>query len=109
MIIRFFLFELRYWLRQPMVYVFLVVFGLFGFGFVASPNFSMGAVGNTYKNAPYIVYIMYAIMSFIGLLAVTAFVNGTAIRDFTSNTAQIVFSTPVSRFSYLVGNSWAAP
>ena len=103
MIIRFFLFELRYWLRQPMVYIFLVVFGFFGFGFVASPNFSMGAVGNTYKNAPYIVYIMYAIMSFIGLLAVTAFVNGTAIRDFTSNTAQIVFSTPVSRFSYLVG------
>ncbi|MBK8498400.1 MAG: hypothetical protein IPL52_06170 [Flavobacteriales bacterium] len=103
MIARFFLFELRYWLRQPMVYIFFLVFGIFGFGFVASPNFSMGAVGNTFKNAPYIVYIMYAIMSFIGLLSVTAFVNGTAIRDFTSNTAQIVFSTPVSRFSYLVG------
>ena len=103
MIARFFLFELRYWLRQPMVYIFFVVFGIFGFGFVASPNFSMGAVGNTFKNAPYIVYLMYAIMSFIGLLSVTAFVNGTAIRDFTSNTAQIVFSTPVSRFSYLFG------
>ena len=103
MIARFFLFEVRYWLRQPMVYIFFLVFGLFGFGFVCLPNFSMGGGGNTFKNAPYIVYIMYAIMSFIGLLSVTAFVNGTAIRDFTSNTAQIVFSTPVSRFSYLVG------
>jgi len=103
MIIRFFLFELRYWLRQPMVYIFLLIFGVFGFGFVALPNFSMGGGGNTFKNAPYIVYIMYAVMSFIGLLAVTAFVNSTAIRDFSSNTAQIVFSTPVSRFSYLVG------
>jgi ABC-type transport system involved in multi-copper enzyme maturation permease subunit len=34
---------------------------------------------------------------------VTAFVNGTAIRDFTSNTAQIVFSTPVSKAGYLIG------
>jgi hypothetical protein len=42
-------------------------------------------------------------MSFIGLLMVTAFVNGTAIRDFTSNTAQIVFSTPVSKAGYLIG------
>ena len=103
MIARFFLFEVRYWLRQPMVYIFFVVFGIFGFGFVCLPNFSMGGGGNTFKNAPFIVYIMYAIMSFIGLLSVTAFVNGTAIRDFTSNTAQIVFSTPVSRFSYLIG------
>ncbi len=103
MIFRFFLFELRYWLRQPMVYIFFVVFGVFGFGFVCLPNFSMGGGGNTFKNAPYIVYLMYAVMSFIGLLAVTAFVNGTAIRDFASNTAQIIFSTPVSRFSYLVG------
>ncbi|MBP7155868.1 MAG: hypothetical protein KBA60_07665, partial [Flavobacteriales bacterium] len=84
MIARFFLFEVRYWLRQPMVYIFFLVFGLFGFGFVCLPNFSMGGGGNTFKNAPYIVYIMYAIMSFIGLLSVTAFVNGTAIRDFTS-------------------------
>jgi ABC-type transport system involved in multi-copper enzyme maturation permease subunit len=30
-------------------------------------------------------------------------VNSTAIRDFTSNTSQIVFSTPVQKRSYLVG------
>lgn len=104
MILRFFLFEVRYWLRQPMVYIFLLINALLVFGAVTSDNVQLGsAVGNTLKNAPYLVYIWYNVMSFIGLLMVTAFVNATAIRDFTSNTAQIVFSTPVSKASYLIG------
>ncbi len=104
MITRFFLFEVRYWLRQPMVYIFLLINALLVFGAVTSDNVQLGsAVGNTLKNAPYLVYIWYNVMSFIGLLMVTAFVNATAIRDFTSNTAQIVFSTPVSKASYLIG------
>ena len=104
MIARFFLFEVRYWLRQPMVYIFLLINALLVFGAVTSDNVQLGsAVGNTLKNAPYLVYIWYNVMSFIGLLMVTAFVNATAIRDFTSNTAQIVFSTPVSKASYLIG------
>ncbi len=104
MIFRFFLFEVRYWLRQPMVYIFLLINALLVFGAVTSDNVQLGAaVGNTLKNAPYLVYLWYNVMSFIGLLMVTAFVNATAIRDFTSNTAQIVFSTPVSKASYLIG------
>ena len=104
MILRMVLFEVRYWLRQPMVYIFLFVNALLTFGATASDSVQIGGgVGNIYKNAPYVVYTFHGIISFIALLMVTAFVNGTAIRDFTSDTAQIVFSTPVSKRSYLVG------
>ena len=104
MIARFFLFEVRYWLRQPMVYIFLFINALLVFGAVSTENVNIGGgTGNVFKNAPFVAYQFYGVMSFIGLLMVTAFVNGTAIRDFTSNTAQIVFSTPVSKAGYLIG------
>ncbi|HEY0978559.1 MAG TPA: M1 family aminopeptidase [Flavobacteriales bacterium] len=104
MIARFFLFEVRYWLRQPMVYMFLLILALLTFGATASDNVSIGGgVGNVYKNAPYVAYQWYGVMSFLAILMVTAFVNGTAIRDFANNTAQIVFSTPVSKAGYLIG------
>jgi len=104
MIARFFLFEVRYWLRQPMVYIFMLINALLVFGAVATENVNIGGgTGNVFKNAPFVAYQFYSVMSFIGLLMVTAFVNGTAIRDFTSNTAQIVFSTPVSKAGYLIG------
>ncbi|MBK7239010.1 MAG: hypothetical protein IPI00_02290 [Flavobacteriales bacterium] len=35
---------------------------------------------------------------------VTAFVNGTAIRDHANNTAQIIFSTPITKSAYLIGS-----
>lgn len=104
MIARFFLFEVRYWLRQPMVYIFFTIIALLTFGATTSDKVNIGGgVGNVYKNAPQVAYQFYLVMSFVAILMVTAFVNGTAIRDFTSNTAQIVFSTPVSRAGYLIG------
>lgn len=104
MILRMFLFEVRYWLRQPMVYIFLLVNALLTFGATSSDAVQIGGgVGNVLKNAPYVTYTFYGILSFLALLMVTAFVNGTAIRDFASNTAQIVFSTPVSKAAYLIG------
>ncbi|MBP6697328.1 MAG: hypothetical protein KA175_06900, partial [Flavobacteriales bacterium] len=60
MIARMFLFEVRYWLRQPMVYIFLFVNALLSFGATASDSVQIGGgVGNVVKNAPYVVYIFY--------------------------------------------------
>lgn len=104
MILRMMLFEVRYWLRQPMVYIFTFILALLTFGATSSEAVNIGGgIGNVYKNAPFVVYTFHGIMSFIALLMVTAFVNGTAIRDFTSNTSQIVFSTPISKSGYLIG------
>ncbi|HEX2617695.1 MAG TPA: hypothetical protein VHL57_09140, partial [Flavobacteriales bacterium] len=92
MIARFFLFEVRYWLRQPMVYIFFAILALLTFLATVSESVQIGGgVGNVYKNAPFVVYQFYGVMSFMAILMVTAFVNGTAIRDFTSNTSQIIF------------------
>lgn len=49
------------------------------------------------------VFLWYSALSQVGLFMVTAFVNASAIRDFVSNTAQIMFSTPLKKRNYLIG------
>jgi hypothetical protein len=45
-------FEFRYQVRQPVLYVTIIVFFLLSFGLIASENISIGAGGNVHKNAP---------------------------------------------------------
>ncbi|MCB0766784.1 MAG: ABC transporter permease [Flavobacteriales bacterium] len=100
---RLFLIELRHWSRQPMVYIFLFLFALFGFGLVSWDKLVVGGqLANVKLNAPFMVYQYYAAFGFLGLLMVTAFVNASAIRDFANNTQQIMFSTPLKKGQYLL-------
>jgi ABC-2 type transport system permease protein len=61
-----------------------------------------GQLANVKLNASYMVFQYYAGLGFLGLLMVTAFVNASAIRDFTNNTQQIMFSTPLKKGQYLL-------
>ncbi|CAN5396271.1 M1 family metallopeptidase [soil metagenome] len=99
-----FTFEIRYWLRQPMVYVFLLVNVLLFTWASASDDLTIGGTfGNIYKNAPYVIQNQYAIWCVFALLMTTAFVQSAAIRDFTYKTNQIVFASPIRKFDYLAG------
>ncbi|UFH55784.1 ABC transporter permease [Spirosoma sp. KNUC1025] len=99
-----FTFELRYWLRQPMVYVFLLVNVLMFAWAAASDDLTIGGTfGNIYKNAPYVIQNQYGTWCIFALLMTTAFVQSAAIRDFTYKTHQIVFASPIRKFDYLAG------
>lgn len=101
---RLFLHELRHWFRQPMVYIFLLLFALLAFGATTWDKLQIGGpMANVKMNSPYVVFNWYATLAFLGLFMVTAFVNAAAIRDFTSNTAQLMFSTPITKAQYLLG------
>lgn len=97
-------FELRYWLRQPMLYIFFFIISLMIFGASSSDQITIGErVGNVYKNAPFTVQNYYALMSLICLLMITSFLNSAAARDFSEKTAQIIFSTPIKKFDFIFG------
>ena len=97
-------FELRYWLRGMMVWVFfLIIAFLIGAAF-SSDNIRVGgSLSNTFKNAPYVIENYYALMSILTLLMTVAFVNSAAARDFTLNTYQMIFTTPIRRWDFLLG------
>ena len=72
----FFFTELRYSLKQPMIYIFFIMMGLFVFGATASDNIIIGGtVGNVYKNAPHIITVYTTIMGIFGLLMAAAFLS----------------------------------
>jgi ABC-2 type transport system permease protein len=106
---KFYLFEIKYWLRQPMVYIFFLINALMIFGATYSENITVGgSFGNIMKNAPFVIQTYYSIMSFITLLMTTSFVLASTTRDFSYNTYQIIFTTPVKRMEYLLGRFFGA-
>ena len=97
-------FEISYWLRSKMLWVFFGVIALMVFAAVSTPNVQLFIVlTNTYHNAPFVISGYYGFISLVMLLMAAAFVNSAALRDFRFNTNQIVFSTPMRRRDYLFG------
>ena len=105
----FFRFELRFWARSIMLYLFLLLIAAMIFGAVSTDKVTVGAsLENTYRNAPFVIQQFYAFMSLLTMLMTTAFVNSAATRDFSHNTYQILFTTPLSKMGYLQGRFWAS-
>ena len=102
-------FEIRFWLRSWMLWNFLFVIGLLIFGAVGSDQIVVGAgLSNTFKNAPYVIQNFYSFIGLLTLLMITPFLNSAALRDFSSNTNQLVFSTPLRRRDFLLGRFFGA-
>jgi len=101
---KFIRYELRYWLKTPMIWIFFAILTLVTFFAVASENVTIGgSVGSVHKNAPYIIQIFYGSFSIFGLLMTTAFMNATASRDFQYGMYQFVFSSPIKKSQYYFG------
>src|SRR5580658_3017720 len=102
-------FEIRYWLRSWMLWIFTLIVATMIFGAASSDHIQVGgALSNTYRNAPYVIENYYAIIGLLTLLMVTAFVNSAAARDFSHNTYQIIFTTPLRRRDFLLGRFFGA-
>jgi ABC-2 type transport system permease protein len=102
-------FEIRYWLRSWMLWIFTLIVAALIFGAASSDHIQVGgALSNTYRNAPYVIENYYAIIGLLTLLMVTAFVNSAAARDFSHNTYQIIFTTPLRRRDFLLGRFFGA-
>src|SRR5215813_8436723 len=102
MLRHFLWFEIRFWLRSIMLWVFLLVVGAMFFGAASSDQIIVGgALENTYRNAPFVIQNFYSFACLLTLLMATAFVNSAAARDFAYNTHQIVFTTPIRKRDYL--------
>ena len=96
--------ELRQQLRSPLFWMVALMFAALAFGATSSNTVTIGGgIGNIHRNAPFVVINMLTIFSVIGLFLIPIFVAGAALRDFTANTADMLFATPVTRGAYLGG------
>ncbi|RNC84244.1 MAG: hypothetical protein ED556_12370 [Winogradskyella sp.] len=105
----FFLSELKYTLRQPMVYIFMLILGLMEFFATVSDNVQIGgAIGNVYRNSPYTLTIHITVFSIFSLLMAAAFFNNAALRDHNNEFNEILFTTPLSKPGYYFGRFFGA-
>ncbi|MEO8779583.1 MAG: M1 family aminopeptidase [Rhodanobacter sp.] len=97
-------FELRQQLKTPLFWLIAIALAALAFAAASSDSIQIGGgIGNIHRNAPYVVISMLGFFSVLGLFLITIFVAGAALRDFQSGTAELVFSTPMSRRAYLGG------
>src|SRR6202050_4061683 len=97
-------FEIRFWLRSWMLWIFLFVVGLLIFAAIGSDEL-MAELNRTNisRNAPFTIASFYSAVGVFALLMTAVFVNFASLRDFSYNTHQMIFSTPVRRRDFLLG------
>ena len=105
----FFLSELKYTLKQPMVYIFIFILALLEFFATVSDNVTVGgAIGNVYRNSPYTLTLHITIFCIFSLLMAVAFFNNAALRDHNNEFNEILFTTPLSKPGYFFGRFFGA-
>jgi len=104
----FFTFELKFRVKSVSTYVYFLVWLTFAFLCVASENFGPigSSNGKVLLNGPYAISYNYLFCSFFGVIVIAAIFGTSILRDFQRDTYQILFTKPVSKFSYL-GGRWA--
>ena len=98
-----FSFEIRYQLRNPVLWVAIAIFFLLGFGLTASENVSIGTPGGVHQNAPFAIAFATTLLTLFYLFVITAFVANAIVRDDTSGFAPIVRATSVSARDIVLG------
>jgi ABC-2 type transport system permease protein len=97
-------FEVRYWLKSWMLWIFLLIIGALVFGAASTDHITLGeSLSNTFRNSPYNVQTYYSFIGLFTMIMAAAFINSAAARDFSFNTYQIIFSTPLKRSDFLLG------
>ncbi|HEY8587579.1 MAG TPA: M1 family aminopeptidase [Rhodanobacter sp.] len=104
MFFEIFRFELRQQLRAPLFWIVAVAFGALAFALTSTDMVvAGGASGNVLRNAPMVIVHLLQLLAVLSIFLITIFVAGAALRDFDNRTADMFFSTPMSRGAYLGG------
>jgi len=100
----FFRFDLRYQLRQPLLWIVAVALAAIAFLSAGSDAVRIGgAIGNVHLNAPTVIASQLGILSLIAMFMVTVFIAGAILRDGDAGIADLLFAAPVRKLDYLGG------
>jgi ABC-2 type transport system permease protein len=104
MLKEFFTFELSTQLRQPLLWVCALLFGVLAFGATTTDAITIGgSIGNVNRNAPLVVAQLLGAFSLMSIFVVTIFIAGTVLRDSEVGISDMLFATPMKKRDYLVG------
>ena len=100
----FFRFDLRYQLRQPLLWVCALLLAAMAFGASTSDSIQIGgAIGNVNRNAPVVIAQFLGMFSQLAMFVVTIFIAGAVLRDTEVGISDMIFATPMKKVDYLFG------
>src|ERR1700710_1394796 len=95
-------FELRQQFKSPLFWLIAGAFAAVAFAAAGSDHIQIGGgIGNTHRNAPYVIIEMLTAFTLLGMFLIPLFVGGAALRDFDAGCAELFFATPLPRGAYL--------
>ncbi len=101
---RIFLFELQYRKERPVTYIYFGILFLVGFFTMSSDVVSIGGgTGLVKENAPTTIATMMVILSGFMMMITSAIMGVAVLRDFEHNTHSMIFTSPITKFDYLIG------
>lgn len=108
-----FKYELRYWLKNPAIYIYFLVFFLFSLasflgtgGYFDTPSKSKEAV--RLLNSPHELNYLFQYLGKLFLFLLPAIIGRSIYRDFKNKVFHILYSFPISKAAYLAGKFWSA-
>jgi ABC-type transport system involved in multi-copper enzyme maturation permease subunit len=102
----FFRFDLRYQLRQPLLWLITLALAAMAFAAAGNPSVQIGgagAAGNVHLNAPSVIASQLGVLSMLSMLLVTVFIAGAVLRDSETGIADLLYATPLRKADYLTG------
>jgi hypothetical protein len=106
MFFNFLLFELKLRLKSVSTYVFFLLTALLPFFAVSTQGFGPIGSGKILLNSPFAVLLIITFVMFYGSILLAAIFGPAILRDFNQDTYQLIFTKPISKYSYL-GGRWA--
>ncbi len=106
MFLHIFKYELKYWLKNPSIYIYGLIAFIFGLLAMAG---NAGVFGNTSSdsirvaNSPIAIYNLIGLFTKLTLFIISSIVGNAVYRDFKSNAHHILFSYPIKKSGYLPG------
>ncbi|MFT4787033.1 MAG: ABC-2 type transport system permease protein [Cyclobacteriaceae bacterium] len=102
--LEFIKFEINYRLSRPATYIYFAIMLLMAFLATSTDIVQAGGSGGrVMENAPNILATIQTLIMFFGVFIISAVMGVPVLRDFEHKTHSMIFTAPVSKFSYLGG------
>jgi ABC-2 type transport system permease protein len=103
MFTRLIAFEWRYFVRQPSFVVTSMVFFLLPFLYMTINLIPKPGGANVVFNSPYGITVLMLLFGQLAMFLVVNFAGNTAIRNYSSHMAEIIYTKPITPLSYQLG------
>ncbi len=100
-----FFFELKYRSRRISTYVYFAIWFFMAFLAVSARDFGPIGSSKVLLNGPFAISVYCVQLTAFGALVISALFGTSILRDFQEDTYQLIFTKPVSKWTYL-GGRW---